>query len=420
MPAPRATPDTRSDHAPVVLGLCTAALLSLWLWREWPAWPALACAISGAAALWIARRSESVVNWPGRLTALAGLLDACLWFVVIRTLGTGLDPAVEPLARAALLPALAIGPMIVMRDRPAAWPYAAAQTAGLVLAGCWSLIELTRVPPAGGSVWWPALAGVLLGVAPLAWILIRPSARAAISLAAVGLVYVAYHGAPALSTVWAEKQLRDPAIYAASKATVEDLQDAYAVFAITPEVVDRVMVRVPGADWSRGGDFIEAYTITSGLAEGSDPRGRIFSVKSAEPHGDLLLSRDVTLTQIGTKAKPLTGQPLVLQARLSRAMSPAALEVRLLSVIGLGFGALIAWSFKTDGFAFRVGILLSMAVMSSLIMTEPGWSAMVMAALILLTVALYTWFRPAKPVDSIDLVYAVGFALLMLDLDRAW
>jgi hypothetical protein len=53
-------------------------------------------------------------------------------------------------------------------------------------------------------------------------------------------------------------------------------------------------------------------------------------------------------------------------------------------------------------------------------MTEPGWSAMVMAALILLTVALYTWLRPAKPVDSIDLVYAVGFALLMLDLDRAW
>ncbi len=405
---------------PLALGIMSAALLSLWLWREWPAWPALACLASGTAALMIARRSTAVANWPGQLGALAGLLDAAMWFVLIRTLGTGLDPAVESLARAAVLPALAIGPVLVMRLHPAGLPYAVGQCAGLVVAGCWSLTELAHVPPVSGSMWWPVLAGMLLGLGPLAWIMLKPSAGGAISLAAIGLVYVSYNGAPALATVWAEKQLRNPAIYAASKATREDLQDAYAVFAITPGVVDRVMVRVPNGDWSRGGDFIEAYTITSGIADGSDPRGRIFSVKSAEPHGDLLLSRDVTLTEIGTRAKPLTGWPLVLEARFTRTQHPEALSFQYSLLVGLFGGMLAAWLHSSRDGLTKASLVLSLGICGSVAVTEPGWSAVAVAALLSLYAFTRTWAASRPALTLLDLGIVLWFTLLMLDLDRTW
>lgn len=302
------------------LGALTVSLLAAWVWRDWALWPAVSAALSGASGVWVAGRSRRDAHWPPAVSTLLGALDAGVWLAMLAWLRTGLEPADHARAVALLLPTLALGPVLAASWLPAAWAYARGQGAALVVGGGLTVaLSLGRAHDWPLTPWLIAGAVVLLfGVLPLA-LSVRggggvPRAGIVAGMIALGLGAVSASGMSAGALAWMPRFLNDRALYERLNATLDDLPDPYAI----GTTGGRAVLVFPFADLRAGGDYLDILVWRDEAgAPRADLTDRLFLPIPSDAQGrveeggrGLSFARFVLLTERGTKAAPLTREPL--------------------------------------------------------------------------------------------------------------
>lgn len=305
------------------LGACVAAgvlallLLASWQRHGWPAWPLAGLIVTVPIALWVAGRERDIINWPGSVSALIGVLTGGLLGLLTGALPTGLESASRALAMGAIVPTLAAGPIIVCAWGRARRAFAVGCAAGLAVVGLCAarfhagLATMLDPPSAGGLVLLVAL--IALAAAPALWAVVRGRRLMAPALlCALGLLLLVFVGTRAVLQRWATERLTDPATFLPLQITKEDTQDAFALGFGN----GLLAMNIPQADLETLTDHLTV--LVPSAAPSTDLRGRMFLPYAsndrgeAQPMNDLVASRWVRLVEKGTAAKRLTTEPLVL------------------------------------------------------------------------------------------------------------